>query len=306
MAFGKKKQKQNQEKQVSYLEKNVDMKSNPFYPAAAENHIKEVLSAIGIAVVCFALVGVIISRFSLMTTAPTYADNNGNGVYSQTTDQNQTGLTEEDSYNASTENTNTTSENTQSQKFSYTDNDMADPASCLTPDAYAYITSEDGSYSFAYPKYIFNSSSLDNGVYTFAHYDGSGNAADYQLKVYKESNSGNALDNANALYRRFASSLTGKYFELVSSSVDSQGMARALLGGYLDSMQQEGVYIIAANNGTENYILEFHYYDSNASDAYKDVNYIADCIYRGCSFSGTTYRLRSFSQFQADDMGEKK
>ncbi|MDO4943362.1 MAG: hypothetical protein Q4E73_11095 [Lachnospiraceae bacterium] len=304
MAFGKKKKKNKQhqaEQQVSYLEKNIDMKSNPFYPAAAENHVKEVLNAIGIAAVCLVLVGMIISKFSLMNMSPTYADNSGYSSYSEPTEQNQTGGTQEDPYSASTEDTDL---NAGQQAFSYTDNDMVDLSACLTTDAYASVTSEDGSYSFAYPKYMFNSSSLDNGVYTFAHHDG--DVADYQLKVYKESNSGNPIDNANALYHRFSPSFTGKYFEMVSDSTDSQGMARALLAGYLDSLKQEGVYIIAANDGSDNYILEFHYYDNNSSDEYKDINYVVDCVYRGCSFSGTTYRLRTFSQFQADDMGEKK
>ena len=293
MAFGKKK---TTNRKIQYFEKNIVRNENPFYPSAMESQLKEVLIAIGIMACCLALVVFIISRFSLVNTGSVYTNETGNTNFADT----------ENSYDPAEnrEHENSGTEEALQSTFAYTDNDTVDLTACMNTEAYETITAQDGSYRFSYPKYIFNSSELDNGVYKFEHT--SENGIDYQMKVYKESNSGDPVQNAQLLYRRYVSSFYSKYFELVSDSTDSQGMSRALLAGYLDSAETKGAYIIAANDGTDNYILEFYYPDQNKNDAYKDINYIVDCVYRYCSFSGTTYRPRTFLQFANDDMGEKK
>ena len=232
--------------------------------------------------------------FDLGSTEYEITSSNSDTVQQDTTDEDE-----------STENTATSSSGSQvNEVFDYINNDTVNLSACLTTDAYETVHSEDGTFSFAYPKYIFNSAYLENGTYTFEHNNGVD--VDYRLKVYKENNSGDPVSNAQSLYRYFSSSLYSLYYDRISDSTDSHGMSRALVAGYYDSAETDGVYIIAANDGTENYILEFEYYDNDKSDQYKDINYVVDCIYRYCSFSGTTYRPRTFSQFAVDDMGEKK
>ena len=37
-----------------------------------------------------------------------------------------------------------------------------------------------------------------------------------------------------------------------------------------------------------------------------EIDYVVDCVYRFCSFSGGTYQPRSYQQFLDDNMGSKK
>ncbi|MGN1266630.1 MAG: YARHG domain-containing protein [Dorea sp.] len=71
MAFGKKKEKKNQKKtkEAAVKEQMVQMSKNPLYPEKQENTTKEILTALGTAVVCFLLVGVITMKFSYGATA---------------------------------------------------------------------------------------------------------------------------------------------------------------------------------------------------------------------------------------------
>lgn len=193
------------------------------------------------------------------------------------------------------------------QKLANTDNSNMNVDACLSPKDYSTVISEDGSFSFGYPKYLFNDSKVneDGSSYTLSYKENS-NPADAQLTVYTEDNQGNALENAKQLYQRFSSSVYKTYFKLQPTRIDSKGMARALIGGSVDSSETQGVYIIAANDGKKNYILKFTYPDPDIHDDYNMIDYVVDCVYRYCSFSGGTYQPRTYEQFKADDMGTKK
>ena len=193
------------------------------------------------------------------------------------------------------------------QKLANTDNSNMNVDACLSPKDYSTVISEDGSFSFGYPKYLFNDSKVneDGSSYTLSYKEDS-NSADAQLTVYTEDNQGNALENAKQLYQRFSSSVYKTYFKLQPTRIDSKGMARALIGGSVDSSETQGVYIIAANDGEKNYILKFTYPDPDIHDDYNMIDYVVDCVYRYCSFSGGTYQPRTYEQFKADDMGTKK
>lgn len=216
--------------------------------------------------------------------------------------------TEEKSDKNSKKNTESATEGKdQKQKLANTDNSNMNVDACLSPKDYSTVISEDGSFSFGYPKYLFNDSKVneDGSSYTLSYKEDS-NPADAQLTVYTEDNQGNALENAKQLYQRFSSSVYKTYFKLQPTRIDSKGMARALIGGSVDSSETQGVYIIAANDGKKNYILKFTYPDPDIHDDYNMIDYVVDCVYRYCSFSGGTYQPRTYEQFKADDMGTKK
>lgn len=193
------------------------------------------------------------------------------------------------------------------QKLADTDNSSMNIDACNSPEVYNTVTSQDGSFSFGYPKYLFNDSEVNKSgtSYTLSYKEDSG-SADAKLTVYRENNQGNALENAKQLYRRFSSSVYKTYFKMEPTRIDSRGMARALIGGSVDSSETKGVYIIAANDGEKNYILKFTYPDSDMDDNYNMIDYVVDCVYRYCSFSGGTYKPRTYQQFLKDDMGTKK
>lgn len=193
------------------------------------------------------------------------------------------------------------------QKLADTDNSSMNIDACNSPEVYNTVTSQDGSFSFGYPKYLFNHSQVEKSgtSYTLSYKENSG-SADAKLTVYTEDNQGNALENAKQLYRRFSSSVYKTYFKMEPTRIDSKGMARALIGGSVNSSETKGVYIIAANDGEKNYILKFTYPDSDMDDNYNMIDYVVDCVYRYCSFSGGTYKPRTYQQFLKDDMGTKK
>ena len=193
------------------------------------------------------------------------------------------------------------------QVLADTDNHDMNANACLNTEAYHTVTSEDGSFSFGYPKYLFNASEVNKSgtSYTLSYKDDSGNK-EAELKVYTEPNAGNALENAKSLYNKYASSVYKVYFKMQPTRIDSKGMARALIGGSADAAETTGVYIIAVNDGEKNYILKFTYPDPDIQYDYNAIDYVVDCVYRYCSFSGGTYQPRTYEQFLKDDMGTKK
>ena len=197
-------------------------------------------------------------------------------------------------------------ENTK-QALANTDNGNMDVEACLNTGAYNIETAKDGSFSFGYPKYLFNDSKVneDGTSYTFSYKNKDG-SKETELVVYTELNEGNALENAKKLYSQYASSIYKVYFKMQPTRVDSKGMARALIGGAVDTTETKGVYIIAVNDGKKNYILKFTYPDPDIHYDYNAIDYVVDCVYRYCSFSGGTYQPRTYEQFKADDMGTKK
>lgn len=193
------------------------------------------------------------------------------------------------------------------QVLADTSNRSMNANACLNTEAYHTVTSEDGSFSFGYPKYLFNTSEVNEAgtSYTLSYKDDSGNK-EAELKVYTEPNAGNALENAKRLYNEYVSSVYKVYFKMQPTRIDSKGMARALIGGSVDDSETTGVYIIAVNDGEKNYILKFTYPDPDIQYDYNAIDYVVDCVYRYCSFSGGTYQPRTYEQFLKDDMGIKK
>ena len=193
--------------------------------------------------------------------------------------------------------------------LAYTDNSSMNVGACLSPEDYNTVTAKDDSFSFAYPKYLFNDSEVneEGTSYTFSY---KGNSAsdsnEAELSVYTQENEGDPLQNARELYQNFSSEVYKKYFKMYPSRVDSSGMARTLIGASADSSEKTGVYIIAANDGKRDYILKFTYPDPDMTNDYNEIDYVVDCVYRFCSFSGGTYQPRSYQQFLDDNMGSKK
>ena len=187
----------------------------------------------------------------------------------------------------------------------YVDNAYMDESACLSPNSYQVVSSGDGSFSFGYPKYMFNGCYINEQENYFDLYYSDSYGYEAELYVYEEDNPGDPVLNAQKLYNRYVSQIDKVYFRKVSEKSDDQGMARALIGGR-DINTGLQMYVIAANNGVKNYILEYRYPDPDINYEYDDSDYIVDCIYRYCSFGGGTYKPRNYQQFLKDDMGEKK
>jgi hypothetical protein len=93
-----------------------------------------------------------------------------------------------------------------SQVLSYTDNEDMDLSACTDSDDYQYVSSEDNSFEFAYPKYLFNRSYVNKtgNQYTL-EYANSDKADDYEIKAVissQKAGSGNAVKSVQKLYKQ--------------------------------------------------------------------------------------------------------
>ena len=180
---------------------------------------------------------------------------------------------------------------------------------CLKVDAYQKVESTDGSFEFAYPKYVFNDYDIDdvNNDYNFYYKDEDENIK-MQMRVYTEEYEGNPVEKARELYDNFCSRATEVLYQIEpKDEIDGQGMARTIVAGKFDYEDADTcVYYVGASDENRDYIMEFYYPDANPEYDYDDVNYILDCVYRYCSFAGGTYKPRSYEMFLQDDMGVKK
>ncbi len=230
------------------------------------------------------------------------------GKAEEETEEAATEVTKEEETKTETEATTAAEpeEEVQAHLLPYTDNTFMDVGRCLTPDAYEVVVSADGEFSFGYPRYLFNSCEVDEAS-NYYRLSFEGGSDRMELLVYERSDPGNAQSNAGRLYDEFYQQMRRIYFPWPPKKVDDQGFSRGLIGGSMDDSGHEGVYIIAANNGVKDYILEFYYPDPDINNEYDDIDYVTDCIYRYCSFSGTTYKPRRYDQWYGNkSMGEKK
>ena len=300
------------------------------YEDRGENTAQEIIIALAIAVISLLLAGVIISHFSGSLSSGSYygsGNSSGNGGYSNndgssggyvgdgTEDTEDYDDTDYDDADDTDDGENTYDDDSESSDDSesdeayelYTDNWSMNISDCLSVDDYYQRDSADGSFSFAYPKYVFNDADIneEENYYDYYYEDDNGNRT-IEMKFYSEDDPGDAVQNAKELFY----SISGEPSEVLyqvepKDQVGADGMARGIVAGTYDD---EGtcVYIVAANDGQKDYIMELYYPDSAPEYDYDDVNYIIDCVYRYCSFAGGTYKPRSHELFMRDDMGEKK
>ena len=101
--------------------------------------------------------------------------------------------------------------------LAYTDNSSMNVGACLSPEDYNTVTAKDDSFSFAYPKYLFNHSEVneEETSYTFSYKGNSvSDSNEAELSVYTQENEGDPLQNARELYQNFSSEVYKKYFKM--------------------------------------------------------------------------------------------
>ncbi len=201
----------------------------------------------------------------------------------------------------------------------YTDNQTCAIYDNLSREAFESYHDSTGDFSFSYPKYLFNNFTYnpDKCEYYF-YYENNGEIT-CSMRVYREEdNSHDAVKKAAEIKRRFAKRLaipnywwphrnTGK----LTSDPDSDyreprgdGYSRYVMSGWLDSEKEKLLYMMGANDGSYSYYLEFEYPEYDTESDMEDWDYIVECIYRKCSFSGTNYNVRSYQLFKSEGYGE--
>lgn len=201
----------------------------------------------------------------------------------------------------------------------YTDNAYMDTGSCLSEADFASVTSEDGSFKFCYPKYIFNSFSYneEQNEYYFSYEEDGEEVC--SLRVYKTSHfNEDMISAAKSLRYKFEDYYSeANYYwptedlSKLTSDTDSSyaeprkdGISRYVMSGWTTSDRSEILYCLGANDGYNDYIMEFTYPDYNVDDDMEQFDYITECLYRDCSFSGTSYAVRSYDTYMEEGFKE--
>lgn len=205
------------------------------------------------------------------------------------------------------------SDTDKSQALSYTDKESMDLSACTDADDYEYVSSDDNSFEFAYPKYLFNRSYVnDAGNQYTLEYANSDKDDDYEVKAVISSQKaglGNAVKSVQKLYKQKKKAIKKVTFTYPQGGKTPklyQGKSSMIVMGYLDSAKTKCQYVLITSDGKKDYVMQINFVDSDYKDEYKEINYVVDCMYRGCSFTNSTYQMRTFEQFKEDDMGVKK
>ncbi len=205
-----------------------------------------------------------------------------------------------------------TPEETEPEKLQELEGALAgSPRDLYSEDDFIMAARPDGTYSFMYPEDYFYKAVYDEEGqgYELATSDGSVTLSFTEMDSpvqgdpYRCSN-----EICEALKGDF---LEGEKCPYVheSKGVADDGYSRMIIGGPLAGDPSQAKYCCVASNDTTTYMLQVVYptedYIGIGVD-FTQTGYLLDCLYRGWSLSGSTYAIRTYDQYLADDMGSKK
>lgn len=99
--------------------------------------------------------------------------------------------------------------------------------------------------------------------------------------------------------------MTGFQKNIYSTGEGKPG--RFIAFGYTDSSRQAMIYLLVTV--TEKNIMTmritFPTDGNRESEDFKQKEYVVECMYRMCGFSGSSYKARTYQQFMAGEVGEK-
>ena len=173
-----------------------------------------------------------------------------------------------------------------------------DYSKVLSPDDYETFEAEEG-YSFAYPKNFYNEVYTIDGGYSFNGDDGVS-----EFEIYKADNTYSTVSDAIESYYDSAKNQMNVYDEIIHSP----DKGTLILGAKNNFDDDVYYYYLVKATGANVYVMKVTYpYDpSESKESRNQKDYMVDCMYRYCSFSGGTYQPRTYQQFKNDDMGTKK
>lgn len=268
------------------------------YKTEDESETGEIIRAIVIAVVMFGLAIAIAFHYigEQRVGNNGYSENNGysgDEVYTPTTEDTD-GETIEDAQS-------------DNETLDYVDeNNVTDYSNCLSPDDYATFETGVGD-TVAYPKNFFTYVDGDAETVSFTASDV---YPKYDIHIIAAENEDpiEEVKNKVSEYKGELENITYQYPSNESKiQVASDGYARTVLAGIWDASENVKAYYVIASDGADTKILEFKYEpDDYAQEDYSNQDYMIDCLYRGTSFTGSTYQMRTYDQFMNDDLGEKK
>ncbi|KIR01546.1 hypothetical protein P261_00360 [Lachnospiraceae bacterium TWA4] len=180
----------------------------------------------------------------------------------------------------------------------------------LDTDDYVTEIDRSGNYTFDYPADFF-----ETGYYN-------PNDESYTLKttndqivmtITKEEArvKNDPISCAKSFYNQLVDKLDTsgdvQYYKRISEEVSDTGYARCIMSGRFLDDPELGIYVCYACSNETVYTLKVYYPTENLKTFdYTPKGYFLDCIYRGWSLSGTSYKYRTWNQYLNNDMGMKK
>lgn len=168
----------------------------------------------------------------------------------------------------------------------------------LSTDDYIEFETDYG-YSFAYPKDFYNDVYEIDGGYSLVGDDGVS-----AFEIYKEDNQYSSASDAIEGYYSSAKSSMNIFDEIINAPKSGK-----LIVGATNSFDSDIYYYYLVHAYEDDvYIMKitYPYSSSESKESENQKNYFVDCMYRYCSFSGGTYKPRTYTQFKNNDMGTKK
>lgn len=186
------------------------------------------------------------------------------------------------------------------------ENNTADFSKCLSPDDYATYETDDGD-TIAYPKNFFSSVTVNDEEISFTSLQ---DYPQYNISTISSVHE-NPIKEVKDRISEYSATLDNVTYQYPSDEsnikVGDDGYAKTVLAGMWDESSNIKAYYVITSDGNNTKILEFKYEpDDNAEEDYSDQDYMIDCLYRGTSFTGSTYQMRTYNQFMNDNLGKKK
>jgi len=259
---------------------------------------KKIILGLSIAAALSIILNIVCYVSANKVQTPSTLTANNTTAKTTATEEQKTSAAEKSTLRSTTE---TKSNDNTNSNIAVDVNSTNDYSKCLNTDVYKKVTcNTSGGYSFVYPKNLFNHVNIaEDGKYVFSADDG---VTEYTVFSQKTT-AGSAKQEVINLAADYEDEFTHFYFKFPKVGVKKSGaFCRKIYGGHLNSDKTTGQYMIIASNGTYDYILIFKYKADDKSDNPKgQADYMADCFYRGASFSGSTKEIRTYNEFLSDE-----
>ncbi len=155
-------------------------------------------------------------------------------------------------------------------------------------------------YSFGFPLLLYERVEEfgDNG-YRFSSSSDPYSWLEFQEE--KRTDQSSREDAAKERSRELKSQMTG-----IEEILDKPEKGVCIFAGSRSDDENQKLYHLLRVEDDSVYYMTVGYPDTDDKELDGKRNYYIDCLYRMCSFSGGTYKPRTYDQFLSDDMGTKK
>lgn len=185
-------------------------------------------------------------------------------------------------------------------QMKFTDNATCDIDGNMTSKDFAHVESEDGSYSFSYPKKLFNNFSYSEEDGYYFSYEENGNTI-CSLRYYAIDDPGDPIDRGIATQNKLVGDVYDAGFVYPSNirekGTGDDGYMNVIVLGWTDSSYNKARYVCAGSDGEKTYFMEFNYPDADKDNVTEKWDYIYTNTYRDCSFCGSS--KKPYSTYEA-------